>query len=132
MDKLILAVFIAGSLVCIGCAQQEETFTTDPNTITKEISVKVDETFNITLASNPTTGYSWRMGELKPGVVQSVSDEYKPAENTRGLVGAGGEEIWTFKAVGAGNARISFEYVRSWEVDVPPVKKADFNVTVTK
>jgi len=30
-------------------------------------------------------------------------------------VGAGGEEVWTFKALKAGTSKISMEYSQSWE-----------------
>jgi inhibitor of cysteine peptidase len=132
MKKSILLLALAGLMVYMGCARQQETLATDPNTITGNISAKVGESFNITLPSNLTTGYSWRMDELKPGVVKFDDSDYKPTNTAQGVVGSGGEEIFKFTAVGAGRVEINFEYVRPWEVGIPPVKKARFEVTSTK
>ena len=93
------------------------------------IKVKVGQEFNITLESNPTTGYQWQLAkELDRSIVELVRSEYRPSES--GLLGAGGTEVWTFKAVKGGTAEISFEYVRSWETDVPPIKEKNFGIIV--
>ena len=106
----------------------------DPNTA---IEVEEDQQFAIALESNPTTGYSWQLAEpLDESVVELVSSEYeKKAGGTKGgegeAVGSGGEEAWTFKAVGKGDTKISFKYVRPWEKDVAPAEEKAFSVTVT-
>jgi predicted secreted protein len=46
------------------------------------------------------------------------------------MVGAGGKEIWTFKALGSGKTTIDMEYVRPWEKRVEPVDRANFLVNV--
>jgi len=93
------------------------------------IKVKVGQEFNITLESNPTTGYQWQLAkQLDRSIVELVRSEYRPSES--GLLGAGGIEVWTFKAVKSGTAEISFEYVRSWETDVPPIKEKSFGIIV--
>ncbi|MFH1553175.1 MAG: protease inhibitor I42 family protein, partial [Candidatus Omnitrophota bacterium] len=61
-------------------------------------------------------------------VVRLVSSEYKAVESK--LIGSGGKETWTFKAVGAGKADILFKYVRPWEKDTPPAKKEAFSIVV--
>lgn len=57
-------------------------------------------------------------GDLDKELVSFVYSDYK-AENTE-LVGAGGKEIWTFKALKEGETEINFQYVRPWEKDVVP------------
>ena len=47
-----------------------------------------------------------------------------------GLVGGGGEEIWTFLAVNRGDTEITMEYVRPWEKTHHPVKTATIKVSV--
>ena len=74
------------------------------NTVTKGQIVK------ITLAENPTTGYTW---QLDTTGFEVVSDEYV-APNTN-LDGAGGNHVWELKAVNTGTYKINGVYKRSWE-----------------
>jgi inhibitor of cysteine peptidase len=94
-----------------------------------QIEVTVSRDFSITLASNPTTGYQWELADpLDEAVVKLVSREYKGPETK--LIGAGGQEIWTFRAVSRGQTLISLKYVRPWEKGVAPDKTASYTVIV--
>ncbi len=123
---------VGGLLALTGCTNQEESTVNDANQTSSKIETKVGEKFTITLPANLTTGYSWRIDEIKPAIVRKDDYKYNQSANARGLVGVGGEEVWTFEAVSKGRVIIHLEYVRPWEVDVPPVKKADFTIIVTK
>jgi len=93
------------------------------------IRVKPGMEFTIRLTSNPTTGYRWEFSAPpEEAVVKFVSRYYEPAGT--GLVGAGGTETWTFKAVARGKAVIFLHYARPWEKGVEPVKRAAFAVVV--
>jgi len=93
------------------------------------IQASVGKDFIIVLDANATTGYSWVLAlPIDESQIKLVSSEYVPA-NT-GLVGSGGKSIWTFKALRAGKAKISFKYVRSWEKDIPPAKVSTFVVDI--
>jgi inhibitor of cysteine peptidase len=147
MKKILLSVLVVCLLILTGCLEQNEisqkenqqkviaqtqTSAIDVNVASNNINAKIGDIFTITLPSNQTTGYRWQISEFTSGIVQLEKDEYKRAENTRGLVGAGGEQIWTFKAVGAGTVTIHFEYARSWEKNIPAIKKVDYTITITK
>lgn len=95
----------------------------------EQMEVKLDQEFTITLKSNPTTGYSWKI-ETAPdeGVVRLVGSVFVGPQ-TR-LVGAGGSEIWTFKAVGRGRTTVRLKYIRPWEQDIPPVEIAEYEILV--
>ena len=98
-------------------------------TVANRFEVAVGQTFVITLASNVTTGYHWELAaSLNQEVVELVSSEYKASETK--LVGVGGQEIWTFRAVGRGQIIINLKYVRPWEKDVAPVETASYTVVV--
>ncbi len=85
--------------------------------------------FSITLASNPTTGYGWKLaGKPNPKVVKFLGQGYKPSDLKR--LGAGGREVWSFKAVGSGRAVISLHYLRSWEKDKKPAHSRLIEVDV--
>ena len=93
------------------------------------LNVDLNKTFSISLKSNPTTGYGWQLSKpMDQTVVQCVTNIYEAPDSK--LMGAGGHEVWTFKAVGQGKVVISMQYVRPWEKDKPPVKTQVFNVVV--
>jgi inhibitor of cysteine peptidase len=97
--------------------------------VTDRLDVGVNEEFHITLASNATTGYHWELAEPpNNAVVRLVTSEYRPPKTN--LVGAGGHEIWTFRAVSPGQTVIRLKYVRPWEKDVPPVKTVSYIISV--
>lgn len=85
--------------------------------------------FVVRLPANPTTGYGWQLAlPLNERIVVLVTNDYiAPATQ---LVGAGGEEVWSFKAVGRGRAEIAFRYVRPWEKNRPPAKTNCLQVVV--
>ena len=97
---------------------------TDPE---KPIAVSPGREFTITLQSNRTTGFSWQLASpLDEAVLKFVLSDYKAPQSK--LQGAGGKEIWTFRAVGRGQTTISLKYVRPWEKDVPPARTAIFKI----
>lgn len=79
--------------------------------------------------ANATTGYEWQIASpIDDKLINLVSSEYVPYKT--GLVGSGGKSIWTFKAIHAGKAHISFKYIRPWEKNTPPVKEAVYIVDI--
>ena len=91
------------------------------------IAVRRGQTFRITLDSNPTTGYAWRLGAPLPDVVRLVESRYFPGPDAAHLMGAGGREVWTFQAVQPGQGAIQLEYARSAG---PAGRTATFTVQV--
>ncbi len=96
---------------------------------TNMITARVGEEFTITLDSNPTTGYSWKLSDdFSEGVVELLGSEYKPTEIQR--IGGGGKNIWRFKAIAVGETQITLYYRRPWEKDKPPSTTKTFSITV--
>ena len=93
--------------------------------------VKVNHEFTIALASNPTTGYSW-MAKSDPNYVQLVNSTYMPYRTISGIVGSGGIQIFTFKAIKPGITRITMDYQRPWAETVPPLKEVRYNVIILR
>jgi len=86
----------------------------------------------VTLESNPTTGYRWEQVETQESILQQMGEaEFKPSE-TGGppLVGAGGWEIFRFKAISAGQMTLQLVYHRPWEEGVEPLKTFSLQVVV--
>ena len=94
-----------------------------------KVEVVMGREFSLTLASNATTGYHWELAApLDEALVKLVSSTYQ-APGT-GLLGAGGQEIWTFRAVGRGQTVIQLKYVRPWEKGAAPAETASCTVIV--
>ena len=101
----------------------------DKENTADQLDVTVGQELSITLASNPTTGYHWELAApLDESAVKLLANEYK-ASGT-GMLGAGGQEIWTFRAMSRGQTVVQLKYVRPWEKDVAPVKTATYKVIV--
>ena len=76
--------------------------------------LSINESFEIELGANPSTGYTWNCANLaKVNFIDSVNWNYVPDLPIRD--GGGGKEIWVFKAISKGVDSIRFEYNRSWE-----------------
>jgi inhibitor of cysteine peptidase len=79
------------------------------------------------LDSNATTGYSWELkGISDTAVLEKTDNKYEAP--TSGLMGAGGKEVWTFKALKTGTTTLSMEYSQPWEGGQKGTNS--FNVTV--
>jgi len=65
-----------------------------------------------TLDSNASTGFRWVLtGKPDPKVLEFVGSDYIAPETT--LVGAGGQDVWRFRAVGEGSTGLELTYERS-------------------
>ncbi len=104
--RLVLPALVVLGLLA-GCAR-ERVFTNAGEVI----SVKAGEEFVISLAANPSTGYSW---DVAPTVswLEFLGKTYHATQPV--LTGSGGTEELRFRASGAGSATITLNYQRPWE-----------------
>ncbi len=93
----------------------------------KIVSVKPGSTFTIVLPSNRSTGYSWQL-KSSASALEALGNKYEPSSDSR--MGAGGEDLWTFHARGAGESTLHFSYARSWEKNTSPAKELKVTVRV--
>ena len=89
--------------------------------ITTDINIALSGTLEVSLYSNPTTGYQW--GETAQISDTSVisQDEHNyiaPQDSEEPVVGAGGKDVWTFKVLKKGTTTIIMRYNRPWESDM--------------
>ena len=95
----------------------------------KQVQLSVGQLLVLTLASNATTGYSWTLAQNSDeSVLAKIENKYIAPQTT--LIGAGGKEEWTFKALKTDISIISMEYRRPWETDTPPAQTFDLTVVV--
>jgi predicted secreted protein len=79
---------------------------------TNIIQTKLNQTLNITLDSNPTTGYGWTV-DFDSLYLTLENESY--IGSRPGLVGSGGQQIFIFTPIRVGNTTISAVYKRPWE-----------------
>jgi predicted secreted protein len=79
---------------------------------TNTIQARLNQPFNITLESNPTTGYSWTV-DFDSHFLTQENEDYVLSHP--GLVGSGGQQIFTFTPIRIGKTTISAVYKRPWE-----------------
>ena len=84
-----------------------------------------DQTVEICLEENPTTGFRWRMTQSGGPVATLVRDAF---ESGRQAPGQPGIHRWQFKVVAAGSGPVRFVYRRSWEEDAAAARV--FTVTL--
>lgn len=121
MRKIISLLVIAAVFISTGALSfaQEQ----------KKIESKVGQNLVIALDSNKSTGFEWQMEIVGPaGRLRFINSEYR-LKYPR-MIGQGGEEIWSFRALSAGSLRIHFKYRRPWEKNVKPAKEVVYTVIV--
>lgn len=134
-----LAVVVMMAAVLGACGSKDEgpsgSAPTGDVTVTASgpAALKVGQTLVVTLASNPSTGYSWTISGAPDGAVLTQDGDitYTPSNPDVVMPGSGGSETVRFTATAAGTTTIVLDYRRPWETDVPPVETVTIDVTVT-
>jgi len=128
MKRPILALAIALAAFALPAVAQELSGNvyTDPAT---PISVAKGHDFLVALPSNPTTGYSWT-ASVSSAVVENEGSAYQTHPAAAGMMGSGGQQIFSFDGSAKGTATITFSYARPFEKGKPAAKTAVFHVTV--
>ncbi len=86
------------------------------------IEVQPGDEFSIALASNPSTGFRWKM-TLPEGVqpVTFLGSQHVVADTV--MPGVPGTEVFKFKAAAEGEVQAAFVYERPWETITAPTRK---------
>ena len=115
MKRFLILITMAVAVTCLaaGCAAEVKAYTDPGQTI--GISVNQEFIILIALESNPTTGYSWQ-ASYDETMLELVEHTYEPGEYAQqGAVGAGGTELFRFRALESGESEITMVYKRPWE-----------------
>ncbi len=99
----------------------------------KESVFKQGDRFSVHLPANPSTGYSWSLTIApKSGgmLIRTQEPEFQSSRGSAALCGAGGVEIWKFRAAKPGKTRLTFSYARLWEKGVPAVQIIEYDLAV--
>ena len=113
MKRFLILVAMVAICMLAGCVGEVKTHTDSGQTI----DIGINQEFVIALGSNPTTGYSWQESHDET-MLKLVEKTYEPGEEAKqGMVGAGGVELFRFKALETGETEITLVYKRPWEED---------------
>jgi inhibitor of cysteine peptidase len=98
--------------------------------ISQQVEVPAGGSLTVVLGSNPTTGFQWtEEAQISDtSVLKQVSHGYVASDSE--LMGAAGQEIWTFDVLKAGKTTVSLEYSRPWEGGEKGEWTYTLNVTV--
>lgn len=81
----------------------------EPTDRTQVIAVRANETFDIVLPANPSTGYAWQItNTLDANLIQPAGQTYVAEQPV--IPGSGGVDVWTFRALAPGETAIEFGY----------------------
>jgi inhibitor of cysteine peptidase len=135
MRRILLAVFalVIVSAIAVGTMAATsgggKSVNIDASYSGKQVELSVGDLLVVTLASNGTTGYSWSLTGISDESVLQKSENHYVAPKTD-LMGAEGQEVWTFNALTKGTSTISMGYSRPWEKGTPPIQTFDLTVVV--
>jgi len=124
-----LLVPLSFALLC-ACAQQP----TQPVELDAESEsptrLQVGQALTLSLPSNPSTGYRWRVENSASSVLRILSPEVYSAPEEEEVVGSAGVSTWRFLANSTGDAQLVLVYQQPWAADVAPVQTFDCKVIV--
>jgi inhibitor of cysteine peptidase len=85
--------------------------------ISRDADIPVGAALQVILCSNPSTGFQWEEARISdPAVLEELSHEFvSPESKPPPPPGTPGQDVWTFKALKAGESTISVDYSRPWE-----------------
>jgi len=104
-----------------------------PPGVSQTVNLGVGQSMDLTLDSNPTTGYRWFLAQSPdPSVVLVETHAFLPDRDAQGRPGAGGREIFAIRGVSPGFTELVLEYHRPWERErgKPPAKVHRITVRV--
>ncbi len=110
----------------------DEEVRVDANDTDGQVELEQGQILVVTLESNPTTGYGWEVAEIQESILEQMGEaEFKPSETGEPpIVGAGGWEIFRFKAISAGQMTLQLVYLQPWEEGVEPINTFSIEVVV--
>jgi len=92
------------------------------------VRLKVGETLEVRLKSNPSTGFMWYIQAKSTPLLKLASQS--ETEPTKPGVGRPIFQIFKFEARQSGEGVLLLHYVRSWEKPVPDEEQFDLHVQV--
>lgn len=96
-----------------------------------KVTLKPGDVLNLTLNSNPSTGYTWHVTQNDEKILLQLGEPQFSFGNQTPMPGASGAETFQFKALSKGTTTLTLVYLRPWETNVTPTPRDQFSVNVT-
>ncbi|WP_028325677.1 protease inhibitor I42 family protein [Desulfatirhabdium butyrativorans] len=91
----------------------------------------LEDAVSIELASNPTTGFLWKVVRIDPAMARiDPGQSYVPDRVPPGIVGSGGKTIFPLRLLRPGKTEIVLEYRRPFENKPEPEKQVTFRLEI--
>ncbi len=87
----------------------------------RTITLSVNQPLDIRLRGNPTTGYQWELSKTDTALLPLVSSSYAQDTAQPGMVGIGGQYLFSFKAAAPGDAPLRLIFRRPWLTEAAKV-----------
>ncbi len=125
LGLLIFPLFLG---LLAGCGPKDSNLTVANNG--QPATIHVGGKVVVTLPANPTTGYTWDVGEVDTNILKQVGQtEYNSSSSTP-MPGQGGTQTLRFQAVASGTTTLKLIYHRPFEKNTPPIQTYTVQVTV--
>ncbi|MDD1757608.1 MAG: protease inhibitor I42 family protein [Methanotrichaceae archaeon] len=79
-----------------------------------QINASLGKEFDISLESNPSTGFEW-WTKFDPDYLSLLNSTFVSGNEISGLVGVPGNDVFTFNARSAGNTEVIMLLLKPWE-----------------
>ena len=127
-ERILLLVLILGAALS-SCSRQPAEPGANRNRVeSMKTFVKTDsgttceltagESFEVRLAENPTTGYTWAVVKIPESLLQIETESFETEAADPRIVGRGGTKIFVFKTLQPGSGELDLRLRRPWEKDV--------------
>jgi inhibitor of cysteine peptidase len=109
--RTFLVILILATSIFTACKINEKS---NSDALKADYEIPVNGTFQLSLASNISTGYSWVWTNRQSvSIVDTFDFNYITDHPDR--IGGGGKELWNFRGRKSGFDTIVLEYKRVWE-----------------
>jgi inhibitor of cysteine peptidase len=108
-------------LLLAGCSRRAPAISAGIDQSGQTIRLQVGQQLAVTLPSNPSTGYRWKVETIVDQILRQMGEpEYQSMASTgTTMAGEGGSETFRFEAVGRGEAPLRLFYHRPAEDGEP-------------
>lgn len=136
-SRVIFAAAVGLVLSASGCdsVMKKDGSSIVPDTVdalhpdaTSTIEVTVGEVVAFDLPGHAGTGYEWKLTCEMPSFLEEVSKPFFQASDPDRM-GSSGNTRFLYRVTGTGIGPLQYDYARSWETGVRPVRRSTVSVT---
>jgi inhibitor of cysteine peptidase len=124
----IAIMIVFASLVGVNSAIASQRLMLDEKDDGTTSTVRAGDTLIVSLRSNASTGYTWRIAQNDQEHLRPLGEAYD--QPTHAMPGAPGRQVFRFQARSPGRSTLRLDYVRPWEKNTPPAETFSIAVTI--